>query len=233
MEPNRHAGSEPLDHEVGLHADHRVVGPRHPDVRHRGRSPRLDAGVVRLHVRVRAENGRHSPVEHARERDLLARCLGMKVDDDDGSFPACLLDELVGDEEGVNCRAEEELTLQIDDGDGGSVLRLANGEAPTRQVLAEIRGADDPRVRREHGDEVAMPPDVISECHDVGACPQELIGELRRETHPVSGVLAVHDAEADAEVVTKLVQRALDRPAAGGPEDVADEEDPQSRGRAS
>ena len=87
LEPNRHARSHPVDREVGLDADHRVVGARHAGVGDRRGAAGQHAGVGRLHVRVRPDHGRHAAVEPARERDLLARRLGVHVDDDDGGRP--------------------------------------------------------------------------------------------------------------------------------------------------
>ena len=81
--PDRDPGPHALDRELGLDADHGVVRAGHARVGDRGRAARLDARVVRLHVRVRAEHGGHAAVEPAGQRDLLARRLGVEVDDDD------------------------------------------------------------------------------------------------------------------------------------------------------
>ena len=62
-------------------ADHRVVRAGHAGVGDRGGAAGEHARVVRLDVRVRAEHGGDAAVEVVRERDLLARRLGVEVDD--------------------------------------------------------------------------------------------------------------------------------------------------------
>ena len=78
-----HARPHAPDRELGLDADDRVVRAGHARVGDRGGPARLHARVVRLHVRVRSEDRRDAAVEPARHRDLLARRLGVEVDDDD------------------------------------------------------------------------------------------------------------------------------------------------------
>ena len=82
-EAHGHPRAHAPDRQVGLDADHRVVRPGHPGVGDRRRPARLDARVARLDVRVGPDHGRDLAVEPARDRDLLARRLGVEVDDDD------------------------------------------------------------------------------------------------------------------------------------------------------
>ena len=70
--------------------------------------PGEHARVARLDVRVRADHGGHAAVQPARHRDLLARRLGVEVDDDDRRCAARLLDQLVHDLEWARARREEE-----------------------------------------------------------------------------------------------------------------------------
>jgi hypothetical protein len=65
-----------------------------------------------------------------------------------------------------------------------------------------------------------VPPDVVAGRDDVGARGEELVRELGREADAVGGVLAVDDADVDAELVTEARQPLLDCPAPGGAEDV-------------
>ena len=73
------------------------------------------------------------------------------------------------------------------------------------------------RGRRRH----TWLPSVIAEPARV----EELLGELRGQADPVRGVLAVHDADVDLELVAQVAQAGLDGPAAGRAEHVAQEED--------
>ena len=97
-----------MDREVGLDADDGVVRAGHADVGQRRGAAALNPGVRGLHVGVRAEHGGDLAVEPVGERDLLARCLGVDVDDDHLRLLGCLRDELVDELEQIERRAEEE-----------------------------------------------------------------------------------------------------------------------------
>ena len=94
LEAHRHAAAHALDRQLGADADHGVVRPGHAGVGQRRRAARKDPRVVRLDVRVRPDHGSRPAVEHARERDLLARRLGVEVDDHDRCLAPQLLDQL-------------------------------------------------------------------------------------------------------------------------------------------
>jgi hypothetical protein len=70
---------------------------------------------------------------------------------------------------------------------------------------------------------------VVAERDDVGAGGQQPLRELRRQPAAVGRVLAVDDAEVRAELLAQGGQPLLDGAAAGGTEDVCDEEDFQGR----
>jgi hypothetical protein len=70
---------------------------------------------------------------------------------------------------------------------------------------------------------------VVPEREHVRPRGKELVGQARRQPRPVGGVLAVDDAEADAELIAQPGEARLDRLAARRPEDVRDEEDPQGK----
>ncbi len=68
-------------------------------------------------------------VEHARDGDLLARRLGVEVDEDDGCPAARLLDEPVEHLERAHGHLEEELPEDVADGHRRAVGRLDDGQA--------------------------------------------------------------------------------------------------------
>jgi hypothetical protein len=70
---------------------------------------------------------------------------------------------------------------------------------------------------------------VVAERHDVGACTEELVGKLRRDARTVGDVLAVDDADVDAELVAETGQPFLDRSPPRDAEDVGQEEESQFR----
>ena len=104
----------------------------HARVGDRSGAAGLHAGVVCLYVRVRPDHGRGLAVEEAGQRDLLARRLRVDVDDDDRRASQCLLDELLGDLERADRRADEERPEQVDHGDVRSVRGGDECEAASR-----------------------------------------------------------------------------------------------------
>jgi hypothetical protein len=68
---------------------------------------------------------------------------------------------------------------------------------------------------------------VVTEGDHVGARLEQPRGELRRDPDPVGDVLAVDDAEVDAELLLQARQALRDRTPPGRPDDVTDEEDSQ------
>jgi hypothetical protein len=167
-------------------------------------------------VRVRPEHGRHAPVEHACERNLLARRLGVEVDDDDRRERARPLHDLVDDLKRMHGHLEEERAHEVDDGDAAGLR-----DAGPRRCGAEVgRPEDAGTLAFEEREEVAMTPDVVSGRDDVGTRGEELLGELRGQADPVGRVLSVDDAGIGAQLLSQAGEPLLDRAAAGGAEDV-------------
>jgi hypothetical protein len=70
---------------------------------------------------------------------------------------------------------------------------------------------------------------VVPERDRVRPRLQKPLGEPRCDAHAVRRVLAVHDARVRAELLAQLPEPRLERVAAGGADDVRDEEDAQRR----
>ena len=70
---------------------------------------------------------------------------------------------------------------------------------------------------------------MIAERDDVGARPEQAVGQLRRDPGAVRDVLAVDDADVRFELPAQRVQALLDGAPAGDAEDVCEEEDSQFR----
>jgi hypothetical protein len=66
---------------------------------------------------------------------------------------------------------------------------------------------------------------VVAERDHVGARGEDPLGELGRDPAPVGGVLAVDDAELDAQLLAQRRQANLESAPPGRPEDVCEEED--------
>ena len=68
---------------------------------------------------------------------------------------------------------------------------------------------------------------MVAERDRIGTDREQPLGELGCDPDAVGDVLAVDDAEVDAELVAETGQPFLQRLSAGSADDVADEEDPQ------
>jgi hypothetical protein len=79
---------------------------------------------------VGADHRRDAAVEPARERHLLARRLGVKVDQDHLRALASLVDQLVDDLERADRRVDEEPAEQIDHRHRSSVGGRSDGQPP-------------------------------------------------------------------------------------------------------
>ena len=131
-------GPHPLDRDLRLHADHRVVRAGHAGVGDRGRAARQDARVVRLHVRVRADHRRDAAVEPAGHRDLLARRLGVEVDDHDRRRSRASSTSSSTISNGLDRDVEEEPAHQVDDRDRRPVARPARRVRPRPGACREM-----------------------------------------------------------------------------------------------
>jgi hypothetical protein len=155
----------------------------------------------------------------------------VKVEEDDRGLLPGRLDEPVDDPERVNGDVQEELALQVDHGDGGAVTGLDHGEPAARDlVAAQVRGPKHPWARGEQGLQVAVAPDVVPRRDHVRPRGQELPRELRGEPDAVRGVLAVHHAKLDGELLFQLRKSFFDGTATGRSEHIAEKEDAQGGG---
>jgi len=175
---------------------------------------------------VRPEHRGHAAVEPGRERDLLARRLGVDVDDDHRRRLACLLHQLVDDLPHAVRGIEEERTEEIDDRDGGAVACLDHGEPAAGRLALEVRGAHDRRRRGQIGADLLAAPRMVAKRERVRAGCEEALGKPRRDADAVRDVLAVDDAGVDLEALAQVGQQRLDRVAAGATHNVADEQQP-------
>jgi hypothetical protein len=73
---------------------------------------------------------------------------------------------------------------------------------------------------------------VVSQCDHVRTGREQALGELGRQPSAVGGVLAVDDAERDAQLVAQVGKAPLQRAPPRGAEDVCDEKDSQGTAAA-
>ena len=189
------------------------------------RSRPAPRGVVRLDVRVRADHGRHATVEIARHGDLLARRLGVEVDEDHLRRRRGLLHQLVDELERARGDLQKERAHQVHDRDRLAAARRDHDEAAPRRVPRHVGRSRDPLGARQPLDELPPTPGVVAECDRVGARTEKLLGETGSQPDAVSGVFPVYDAEIDVELLAQRAQPLLDRAAPRRAKHVRDEED--------
>jgi len=178
---------------------------------------------------VRPDDGGDAAVEPRREGDLLARRLGVEVDDHDRRSALRLLHEVVDDLPRGHRRLEEELAEQVEDGDCDPVLRLHDRKPAAGRLCSGVRGTDHALARGEVGADPAAAVRVVAEGDHVGTRGEELVGELRGDAGAVGGVLAVDDREIGFVALAQRRQVFLHGAAPGDAEDVREEEDLQLR----
>ena len=107
----------------------------------------------------------------------------------------------------------------------GTIARPRPG-APAAKFAGLTIAARGLEIRRDLG----AAPGVVAERDRIGPGRQQLLGEARGDPDPVSGVLAVDDAEVDSELGAELLEAVLDDFPAGAPDDVPHEENAHSYG---
>ena len=213
VKANGHPGAHSLDCKLGPYADYGIVRTRHARVRNRRCAAGLNAGIAGLDMGVRPDHRRHPTVEEASERHLLARGFGVEVDHHDLRLATGFLDELVNDDERMHRHIKEQGALQIDNGNRGPVNGVCDRKPGPG--AAKVRGANDSIVRLEHGDQIALSPDVVAQRDNVGARGKQLARELGGQPDAVGRVLPVDDAEVDSQLLTEAGQMGLDGLATG------------------
>jgi hypothetical protein len=153
----------------------------------------------------------------------------VEVDDHDAGLRARAVDELVDDLPRRDGDVHEERTEQVDDGDLDTVVRPDDGEPAAGRLGAGVGRADDALARSEVGADPVAAERMVAERDDVRAGGEKAVRELARDAGAVGDVLAVDDADVDAELGAQRRQSPFDGLAAGDAEDVCEEEDPQFR----
>jgi hypothetical protein len=124
---------------------------------------------------------------------------------------------------------EKERPEDVDHTHSRAICRGDHDESTSWCRTRGVRGPDDAIGRLEVRADLGSPERMVPECDRVGAHPEELIRESRRDADPVRGVLAVDDADVDLVLVTDRPQALLERPPPGGAYDIGDEEDSQGQ----
>ena len=206
------------------HAEDAAARAGHAHVGDVGGPAREHAGVVGRDVRVGAHDRRHAAVEVPAEADLLARGLGVHVDEHVVDLVAQRVQLRVGLGERRAPGVEEDAARQVDHAQARPVA-LDHAAAVPGLGAQEVRRPQDPLLLVEVGVDLAVAVGVVAQRDHVDARGEELLGDLGRDPEPAGGVLAVDDDEVRRVRVAQAGQQPEQGPAARRPDDVADEED--------
>ena len=117
------------------------------------------------------------PSSSARDGDLLARRLGVEVDEDDARLLARLLDERVEHLERADRRGHEQDALKVEHSDRSAVRRRHDRQPAARRARGEVRRPDHAVGALEVGRDLLPPPDVVAERERVGPGREQSVGQ--------------------------------------------------------
>ncbi len=175
-------------------------------------------------------DGGHTPGEVAAHRDLLARRLGVHVDDDHARSLGRRVDQRPDRLERAVGRFEEAEAEQVDHCHVGAVPRRDDAPATPGGAREQVGRPHDPGLALEVLLDPAPGERVVAERDCVRPGGEQGVGETRGDASPVGDVLAVHDDEIELELSAHAWNETLHRLAAWTPDDVRDEEDPHAYG---
>jgi len=151
-------------------------------------------------VGVRPEHSGDAPVEVPAERDLLARRLGVHVDEDLIGLAAQIREHAVDLGKRRAPRAHVEVPRQVHDRQSNPVA-LEHDAAATGLPAEEVRRTDHSLVPVEVGIDLAAAVGVVAERDRVDARFEQLVGNLRRDAEAAGDVLGVDDDEGRREAL--------------------------------
>ena len=121
----------------------------------------------------------------------------------------------------------EHTAHHVDDGDRDAVAGRDHRDAAARRAGRKIRGPDQARLLGEVRKDLFLVPRVIAAGHHVNAVREKVVGDLRRDPEPGSGILDVGDDEIDVVVRDERRQATPHELTTRTPDDVSDEEEPR------
>ncbi len=223
-----HVRHEAADRLLLAHADDAAARAGHADVGDVRRAARQDARVGGRDVRVRPDDRRRAAVEKPAERDLLARRLGVEVDEHVVDLAVELAQGHVDVGERRAPGAQEEVAAEVHDAEADAVA--LDDAGPVAGLAAQVVvGPQDLPAPVHVVEDLAPVVGVVAERDDVDAGAEQLVGDLRRDAQAARRVLAVDDDERRVVALAQHRQQVEERPLAEPADDVAHEENGHRR----
>jgi hypothetical protein len=175
---------------------------------------------------VGANHGADATIKESSHCDLLARRLGVHVDENDGRLLAEPRYLLVHDEEGIlERRVHERAPLGVHhrDLDPRTVRKLEHDRAVAGSAGWVVNRTEETRLGVEVRDDLPLVPDMIATGDDSDTAAQKIDADLRRNPAPSRRVFTVHDDEIDPPFHAPTRDRFYDGFASGFANDVTEE----------
>jgi len=173
---------------------------------------------------VRAHDGTDAPVEVPAERDLLARRLGVEVDEHVVDAAVQLAERRVDVREGGSAGTQEQVAAEVHDAEPQTVV-LDDADAVPGLAAQVVVGPQDRLVAIEVAEDLTAVIGVVAQRDDVDARGEQLVCDLRRDAEAARRVLAVDDDEGRRVAVAQQRQQAQQGVPAKRADDVTDEQD--------
>src|SRR3990170_1218763 len=196
-----------------------TTGPRSSVVKRVGSWLRKDSTTDRVSMPRMESRGptMPTPVQVPGERCLLARRLGVHVDDDDAAVRQLRQRLVGGAERAVQHSGHERAADKVDHGDA-----VAGDDAATGRALRVVQRAQQRRLAVQVGVYLAVVPDMVAGRDDLDAGLEHLVGGAGRQPLAPGRGLAVGDDEVNAVAAPDAGQNTSQGPASHLPHHIAD-----------
>jgi len=173
---------------------------------------------------VGAEHRGDAAVEVPAERHLLARHLGVEVDDDDVGLTFEAVEQGVGLDEGRASRLQLHGSAEVDHRDSAAA-DLDDRVAAAGIAAWVVGGPYDTLLTVEEAVGLAMAVDVVAGRDHIGAGLEDVGGGALGDAQPAGRVLPVDDHQLGVVALAQCRHRGGKPAAARAADDVADEQD--------
>jgi len=173
---------------------------------------------------VGAKHRGDTPVQQPAHGDLLARRLGVHVDEDVIDPAAQLAERGLDLGKRGTARAQVQVPAEVDDAEAHSVA-LDHARAVAGLDAQEVRWAQDPRLGVQIRIDLAAMVGVVAERDRIDSPREQLLSGLRRDSQAARDVLAVDHHEGRVKTLSQQRQAVEQRAPADASDEIPDEED--------
>ena len=169
----------------------------HANVRDISRALRKNAFIGRGHVRVRADDRGHPPVQVPAHREFFTGGFRVHVDQNEGDIGGYFREFAVRLTERIVDRRQKHSPLQIQHGIFHAVFRGAHIKPAARVTFGKICRPQQPRLVRQEFQNLFAIPAVVSASEHIDPHFQKLFRKARRDSEPRRRILPIGDHQVD------------------------------------